>query len=522
VINVQNRVKLEGITEKAMMSTQEKTQVQNYASFISNFESGLKTIFENRNSDDDNFFQRGFSDETLSAIMSFKPLSVSIPTEYGGRGVKVKECLGLLEAASYESLPLSLVFGINFALFLEPFAKYGQDEMKHSVFNSFLNKQSMGGLMISEPLYGSDALSMQTSNVKDENGHFLINGTKHWQGLTGMADYWLVACRSKNAEGKLSRDIDMFLTDQSADKQQIIVEHYYKNNGLYPIPYGKNILDLNVPPSNKLVPETTGIKMLMDILHRSRMQFPGMAMGFLKRIMEEGQSYCDNRMIRGNSLLQFDQVKLQVAGLQNAFTICSAMCHYSSKVSAYENNLALYGVEANTIKAFVTDLMQSSAQTLTQLMGSEGYKIKSLGSRGIMDSRLFQIFEGPNELLYSQISEAICKDFQRKKSVSLLSYLGEHHLTSKAASMFGADIDFKVERSQSQRRHVILGKVLSRIISAQFTLELGESGFNKNLVNNAISGIVIETKNLISSLHVENGLQPVSSFKEDASWKCIS
>jgi hypothetical protein len=244
-----------------------------------------------------------------------------------------------------------------------------------------------------------------------------------------------------------------------------------------------------------------------------------MAMGFLKRIMETGQSYCDNRLIRGNSLLQFDQVKLQVAGLQNAFTICSAMCHYSSKVSAYQNNLALFGIEANTIKAFVTDLMQSSAQTLTQLMGSEGYKVKSLGSRGIMDSRPFQIFEGPNELLYSQISEGICKDFQRKKATSLSVYLLEHPLTNKAATLLGSSLDFKVERSQSQRKHVILGKVLSRIISAQFTIDLGESGFNKLLIDNAISGLVIETKNLISSLNVENSLEPVAGFKEDSSWK---
>jgi len=493
-----------------------------YTTFISNFEAGLKEIFNKRNADDSRFSNRGFSGETLNAIMSFNPLSVSVPTEFGGRGVKVKECLGLLEAASYESLPLSLIFGINFALFLEPLARYGQFKAKENTFKNFLENKAMGGLMISEPLYGSDALSMQTSNVLDENGNYFISGIKHWQGLTGMADYWLVACRSKCPQGKLARDIDVFLTDESVQGQKIVVEHYYKNNGLYPIPYGKNVLNLNVPAENKLIPDSTGIKMLMDILHRSRMQFPGMAMGFLKRIMEEAHKYCSNRMIRGNSLLQFDQVQLQVASLQNAFTICSAMCNYSSKVSSFENNLALFGIHANTIKAYVTDLMQSSAQTLTQLMGAEGYKIKSLGSRGIMDSRPFQIFEGPNELLYSQISEAISKDCQRKKSNTLFDYLSDFDLTNQSAQLFKEETSFAADRNQDQRKHVILGKILSRVITTQFVLELEGDGFNKGLIQNAVDSMVIEVKNLYSSLKNGNQLKPIESFQEKSSWKTLT
>ena len=56
----------------------------------------------------------------------------------------------------------------------------------------------MGGLMITEPDFGSDALNMQTSNVK-EGSNYHIKGTKHWQGLTGMADLlscnWDAVCR---------------------------------------------------------------------------------------------------------------------------------------------------------------------------------------------------------------------------------------------------------------------------------------------------------------------------------------
>src|SRR5690606_37778475 len=106
----------------------------------------------------------------MNEIMAKEPLSVAIPAEYGGRGSIVKECLGLLSAASYESLSLSLTFGINIALFLEPVAKYAHEEVKQGIFDGFLKKQNRGGLMITEPDYGSDALNMKTAYRETDKG----------------------------------------------------------------------------------------------------------------------------------------------------------------------------------------------------------------------------------------------------------------------------------------------------------------------------------------------------------------
>ena len=105
-----------------------------FENFIGGFKEGLENYFKQWNECDKKLTSRGFSDEMLSSIMSHKPLSVAVPTEYGGRGMDVRECLSVLEAASYESLPLSLIFGINIALFLEPFYKYADDSIKENVY----------------------------------------------------------------------------------------------------------------------------------------------------------------------------------------------------------------------------------------------------------------------------------------------------------------------------------------------------------------------------------------------------
>ena len=193
-----------------------------FSEFIKDFETTLHHLFHEKRDIDQLSLERGLPPDILDKIMAKKPLSVAISTEYGGRGGHVKECLQLLSAASYESLSLSLTFGINIALFLEPIAKYAEESVKPEIFNRFLKQQNMGGLMITEPNFGSDALNMKTFSKESDDG-YSIKGTKHWQGLTGMADYWLIAARKKMDNGDLSRDVDFFISDDSKEKQHIIV-----------------------------------------------------------------------------------------------------------------------------------------------------------------------------------------------------------------------------------------------------------------------------------------------------------
>src|SRR5690606_35898544 len=141
-----------------------------------------------------------------------------------------------------------------------------------------------------------------------ENG-YKSKGTKHWQGLTGLANYWLIASRKQLENGELTRDIDFFICDTAQDRQKTVVEELYDNAGLYMIPYALNTLDLEVPKNFKLQPETSGIKMMLDILHRSRLQFPGMGMGFIKRMLDEALVHCRNRIVGAGNLLSMDQIQ---------------------------------------------------------------------------------------------------------------------------------------------------------------------------------------------------------------------
>ncbi|MDD4606011.1 MAG: acyl-CoA dehydrogenase family protein, partial [Dysgonamonadaceae bacterium] len=186
-------------SQKSDINSPSKSTNNNLKPFqelIRELEVKMKLVFHDREDINKLAGKRGLTPFVLREIMSVNPLSIAVPKEYGGRGAITHETIKLLSTASYESLALSLIFGINTALFLQPVGKYGHEDVKASVFKNFLEHQTMGGLMITEPDFGSDALSMQT-HYTEKDDKFHLKGTKHWAGLTGWADYWIVTARKK-------------------------------------------------------------------------------------------------------------------------------------------------------------------------------------------------------------------------------------------------------------------------------------------------------------------------------------
>ena len=453
----------------------------------------------------------------MDEIQSVRPLSVWIPSEYGGRGGHVWEALSMLEESSYQSLPLSLTFGINGALFLQPVSKYGTEEAKAEVLSDFTQNGRLGGLMITEPDYGTDALSMQTAFQEVSDGYH-INGTKHWGGLTGMANYWLVTARKSEDKG-LGRDIHFFIADMSKAEQKIVVDEYYPSLGLFMIPYGRNLVDIKVPKHNRLESSSTGIRMLLDTLHRSRAQFPGMAMGFLRRLFDDAVQHCMSRNVGGQSLFNYDQVKRRLSTMQAYSTVCSAMCAFTSRNAKIEKSLAGDDVSSNSIKAVVTDCMQNAAQSALQLTGAVGYRLDARAGRATIDSRPFQIFEGANDILYQQVMESVAKIMRRKKEKNLFRFLSGYDLTSRAVGRFERILSFDIDGTQSQRKLVELGRGVARIISMGFVKDLGDRGFRSDLIANCLATLQMEVESIVARLDQLADCVVSTDNRESAAWQ---
>ena len=472
---------------------------ESFGEFVAAYRDRLAHLFGTRADLDRINVDRGLPPFVMQRFRDVDPLSVYVPAAYGGRGGSIAHSMTMLEETSYHSLPLSLVVGINGGLFLQPVAKYGCETARQSVLSSFLRHKKMGGLMITEPDYGSDALHMETSWRQTSGGSYEVHGTKHWAGLTGWADYWLLTARPATADGGLRRDVDFFIADSNARGQAVTVEELYPNLGLRMIPYGRNRIDVELPESSRLQPTSTGIKMMLDTLHRSRLQMPGMGMGYLRRLFDEALDHCRERFVGGRPLVDYDQVRARLVRLQAFVTGTAGMCLNTSETAGVDRDLFGDGLKANAFKTVVTDWMQEAAQSFAQLSGAEGYREDHLAGRSIVDSRPYQIFEGSNDILYQQVTESVVKAMRRLKQADLGTYLRTEPLTSRAAETLGDALSFDVDWSMPQRKLVDLGRAISRLVTMEVTIELGERGHPAELVRAMLEEMRTEVRSILET-----------------------
>jgi hypothetical protein len=264
--------------------------------------------------------------------------------------------------------------------------------------------------------------------------------------------------------------------------------------------------------------------MMLDLLHRSRMQFPGMGKGFLQRMLDEAVGHCQERQVGGRSLFSYDQVQQRLSRLQSACTVSSAMCLNSAGKAGLENDLSGIGLEANSVKTYVTDLMQASAQSLLQLVGAKGYRLDHIAGRAVVDSRPFQIFEGSNDILYIQIAEAVQKQMQQAKETSLREFLSKHDLTALALTEGGLNrlLDFTLVMPLSQRRLTELGTIISRLVAVNMVIKLGDTGYNKALIESCLRNLNQELAGLVGGYHSVVTHEYIESGGEDSSWFALS
>jgi len=207
-----------------------------------------------------------------------------------------------------------------------------------------------------------------------------------------------------------------------------------------------------------------------------------------------------------------------LSSLQANYTVCSALCTKSSELADIHNDLMPLGFEANIIKTVSSDLMQKSAQTLLQLVGAIGYRLNHIAGRGIVDSRPFQIFEGANDILYAQISESLIKFMKNVKEVNVWEFLKDHPLAIRAVDHLKDLLDFNLDFQMPQRKLVELGKAVSRIVSMDLVLKMGENGFRKDLIDGAVSMLHQEVSNLMTTFSFKQNTTVVENYEAGSSW----
>lgn len=154
---------------------------------------------------------RGYTPDMWQKIAEQGWLGLIFPEEYGGVGLTYLDLSVLLEEMGRALLPgpffSTIVMG-GMAIM-----DAGSDEQKRRLLPQICDGQHIVTLALTEPSARWDAAGIQTTAAQNADGAWTLNGTKLFVPNAHVADTYIVAARTGDAE----RDITLFFVPGDAD-----------------------------------------------------------------------------------------------------------------------------------------------------------------------------------------------------------------------------------------------------------------------------------------------------------------
>lgn len=466
---------------------------------VNSTESGIY-LSELENLVKENYNSATFPNESFPrdewAKLSEKGLMLSmIQEDYGGR-YSHEELCDIIESIAKYNLPLAMYTMIVTALFMRNVAKYGTEEVKKEVLTKFSSEPLVGGFGLTEPCCGSNMARMKTTFEEKEDGYVIV-GEKHWQAFSGTADWWVVAAKNVNN----NKDFGYFVVKRCEGWS--LVEKY-DALGLKAIDYGRSKINAFVPKYRKLDVTSEGLIGAVDMLCGSRLSMAAMSSGFISRIYNEAKERTKTRKMGKGVLYDVGYVKYKLKLLSANKTITKALFVYLKNKTDFREVLLDHFFEAQAIKVLATDKMLESALNYQQLSGGEGYRRNSPSNNAayaLLDSRVYTIFDGTNDLLSQQIAEFCVKE---SKDGNVVKFLSEFEKTKIGITHVNLDLSV-LNNNNTQEERVMNGQIISRIFGIQCleeAVQTTEKHFEYGDFRNAILFLVADIKKTIAETEI--------------------
>lgn len=165
--------------------------------------------------------------------------------------------------------------------------------------------------------------------------------------------------------------------------------------------------DVFVPDDRVLGKVGEGMKLALNALNLSRAFVCTMGVGIMQRALNEALVYAKERKQFGKSLTSFQLVQGLLADM--AIKTEAARCVVNNTMRLMDAG-SLVQTEGAICKAFVTDAMQEVVSNAVQILGGYGYSREYPAEKPMRDAKVFQIFEGTNQIQRITIAKQLAAD----------------------------------------------------------------------------------------------------------------
>jgi len=327
---------------------------------------------------------------------------LEVPEEYGGLGLPGETILAMYEEMAWADAGFAVTMAAS-NLALKPILIAGSEEQKQKYCDVVING-GLGAFGLTEPNAGSDPGAGKTTAVKDGDD-YILNGRKCFITNAPVADFFIITALTDKTKGL--KGMSAFIIDK--DTPGLSTTNHENKMGIRTSITSDVVLeDVRIPASQRLGEEGTGFATAMKTLDLARMFVGGLAVGIAQRALDEGIAYTKTRQQFGRPVAKNQGLQFKMADMAIQIECARQLVSHAHKL--YERGLP-YGKEAAMAKCYAGDMAVQVTLDGIQLFGGYGYSREYPVEKLLRDAKIFQIFEGSNEIQRVVIANNILGKF---------------------------------------------------------------------------------------------------------------
>jgi acyl-CoA dehydrogenase len=339
----------------------------------------------------------------VDALTKAGYLSVLIPEEYDGAGLKLSAATAILEEIHRAGCNAGACHAQMYTM--GTLLRHGSDAQKAKwlpkVASGDLRLQAFG---VTEPTSGTDTSSLKTF-AKRDGDHYIVNGQKIWTSRAEYSDLMILLARTtpKEQSQKRTDGLSVFLVDMREAR----------NNGLEirPIRTMMNhsttevfFTDMKVPAENLIGEQGKGFRYILSGMNTERILIASECIGDAKWFIAKATNYARERVVFGRPIGQNQGVQFPIAKAYAAMRAAELMVREATR--KYEARLDC-GAEANMAKMLAADASWEAANACVQTHGGFGFAEEYDVERKFRETRLYQVAPISTNLILSFVAEHV-------------------------------------------------------------------------------------------------------------------
>ncbi len=312
----------------------------------------------------------------------------AVTAPYGGKAEKfdVRSLCLIRESLSYTDGLADFAFAMQ-GLGTGPVTLFGTDEQKRRWLPAVADGKAISAFALSEPEAGSDVAALACSAKPDGNDYVVVDGEKTWISNGGIADRYMVFCRTGEAPGV--KGLSAFMVE--ADRPGLTITERLATIAPHPLA-SLRFENCRVPVSNRIGQAGEGFKIAMATLDIFRSTVGAAALGFARRALDEALKHVTSRRMMGGVLADLQMVQGQLADMALDVDASALMVYRAAWTK--DNGAERITREAAMAKYTATEAAQRVIDTAVQLFGGLGVKSGSRTEQLYREIRALRIYEG--------------------------------------------------------------------------------------------------------------------------------